>query len=150
MSYLRNVDLKFSRHGIQGPNTPRRVFWLVSAALTYLSPALGKEKVNLGDIGPLSTAQRNRLKLHFCPAFFIVESPQEYRFYNRRAEHVSTVLAEEAGSFDSFSLNFENGEPRWDLCGVAFRRGDHIRLYKADGSLEGVCDAPGEETEEEI
>lgn len=75
MSYLRNVDLKFSRHGIQGPNTPRRVFWLVSAALTYLSPALGKEKVNLGDIGPLSTAQRNRLKLHFCPAFFIVESP---------------------------------------------------------------------------
>ena len=147
MSHLRNIELKFSRYGLHGSNGSRRVFWLVSAVLTYHAPSQSKKKVNLAEIGPLTTAQKNRLKVYFCPSFFIVESPQEYRFYNHQGEYVSTVPTEETGSFDSFSLNFENGEPRWDLCGVAFRKGDNIRFYKADGTLDNVCDAPKEDEE---
>lgn len=72
---LRNVELKFARIGIRCLDdipSRRSIVWLPTAVLTYISPKRGKQRVELHELGPLTTAQKNKLRVYLCPALFLV------------------------------------------------------------------------------
>lgn len=134
---LRNAELKFSRFGIRSIGEtpgPRSTCWLPTAVLTYVSPKLGKQRVELPELGPLTTAQKNKVRVHFCPALFLVESPKgEYHFYNEKGEHQGSVPTDEAGIFDTFAV--DAALPPLRFLGATFRKGNEMRLYSPQGEL---------------
>ena len=134
---LRNVELKFSRFGIRDIDDPtgkRSIFWLPTAVLTYVSPKLGKQRVELPELGPLTTAQKNKVRVHFCSALILVESPKgEYHFYNEKGEHQGSVPTDEAGTFDTFAVDAVL--PPLRFIGATFRKGNEMRLYSPQGEL---------------
>ena len=137
MFSLRNVELKFSRFGIRDIDEMpcrRSIFWLATAVLTYVSPKLGKQRVGLPELGPLTTAQKNKVRVHFCPALILVESPKgEYHFYNEKGEHQGTIPADEAGTFDTFAV--DAALPPLRFLGATFRKGNEMQLYSPQGEL---------------
>lgn len=147
MFSLRNVELKFSRFGIRSIGEtpgPRSIFWLATAVLTYVSPKLGKQRVELPELGPLTTAQKNRVRVHFCPALILLESPKgEYHFYNEKGEHQGTIPADEAGTFDTFAVDAVL--PPLRFLGATFRKGNEMQLYSPQGEMLSHYPAPEEE-----
>lgn len=147
MFSLRNVELKFSRFGIRSIGEtpgPRSIFWLATAVLTYVSPKLGKQRVELPELGLLTTAQKNKVRVHFCPALILVESPKgEYHFYNEKGEHQGTIPADEAGTFDTFAVDAVL--PPLRFLGATFRKGNEMQLYSPQGELLSHYPAPEEE-----
>lgn len=134
---LRNVELKFSRFGIRDIDDPtgkRSIFWLATAVLTYVSPTRGKQRVELPELGFLTTAQKKKVRLHLCPALFLVESPAgDYHFYNAEGEHQGSVPTDEAGTFDTFAV--DAALPPLRFLGATFRKGNEMRLYSPQGEL---------------
>lgn len=147
MFSLRNVELKFSRFGIRSigetPGT-RSIFWLATAVLTYVSPKLGKQRVELPELGPLTTAQKNKVRVHFCPSLILLESPKgEYHFYTEKGEHQGTIPADEAGTFDTFAV--DAALPPLRFLGATFGKGNEMQLYSPQGELLSHYPAPEEE-----
>lgn len=144
---LRNVELKFSRFGIRRNGDtpgPRSIFWLATAVLTYVSPARGKQRVELPELGFLTTAQKKKVRLHLCPSLFLVQSPAgDYHFYNTRGEHLGSVPADDAGTFDTFAVDAVL--PPLRFIGATFRKGNEMRLFSPQGELMSTYPATEED-----
>lgn len=144
---LRNVELKFSRFGIRDIDDPtgqRSIFWLATAVLTYVSPARGKQRVELPELGFLTTAQKKKVRVHLCPALFLVESPAgDYHFYNAEGEHQGSIPANDAGTFDTFAV--DAALPPLRFIGATFHKGNEMRLFSPQGALMSTYPATEEE-----
>lgn len=144
---LRNVELKFSRFGIRriGDTTgPRSIFWMVTAVLTYVSPTRGKQRVELPELGPLTTAQKKKVRVNLCPSLFLVQSPAgDYHFYNARGTHQGSVSANDAGAFDTFAVDAVL--PPLRFIGATFRKGNEMRLFSPQGELMSTYPATEED-----
>lgn len=144
---LRNAELKFSRFGIRDIDDPtgkRSIFWLPIAVLTYVSPARGKQRVELPELGFLTTAQKKKVCVYLCPALFLVQSPAgDYHFYNAEGEHQGSVPADDAGTFDTFAV--DAALPPLRFLGATFRKGNEMRLFSPQGELLSHYPAPEEE-----
>lgn len=134
---LRNAELKFTRFSIRDlDETPARrsIFWAATAVLTYVSPARGKQRVELPELGPLTTAQKKKVCVYLCPSLFLVRSPEgDYHFYNTRGEHQGCVCANDAGTFDTFAV--DAALPPLRFIGATFRKGNEMRLFSPQGKL---------------
>ena len=144
---LRNAELKFSRFGIRDIDDPtgkRSIFWLATAVLTYVSPARGKQRVELPELGPLTTAQKKKVRVNLCPALFLVQSPAgDYHFYNAEGEHQGSVPADDAGTFDTFAV--DAALPPLRFIGATFRKGNEMRLFSPQGELMNTYPATEED-----
>lgn len=144
---LRNAELKFSRFGIRDIDDPtgqRSIFWLPTAVLTYISPKRGKQRVELPELGPLTTAQKKKVRLHLCPTLFLIQSPEgDYHFYNAQGVHQGRVPADEAGTFDTFAVHA--ALPPLRFIGATFRKGNEMRLFSPQGALLSTYPATEED-----
>lgn len=144
---LRNAELKFSRFGIRDIDDPtgqRSIFWLATAVLTYVSPARGKQRVELPELGFLTTAQKKKVRVYLCPSLFLVQSPAgDYHFYNAQGMHQGSVCANDAGSFDTFAVDAVL--PPLRFIGATFRKGNEMRLFSPQGELLSHYPAAEEE-----
>lgn len=141
---LRKVELKFTRYGLHRRGNFCAPLWRAAAVLTYLSPAVPKQKVDLPSLRLLSTTEKRRLELHFCPGFFIISSPDgRHHFYTPQGKHTAAIPAAEAGTFDTFSVDSAVTPLRF--IGATFRKGNEMRLFSPKGKLLSHSPATEEE-----
>lgn len=143
MGYPHLIDrirLKFQRADGVLPKGRNKVFWHACAEISLINQRAPR-LVTLGELGPLTTKQKEDVVLRFCHNFFIVEFPQGiYRFYDEMGVQRASFPAEEIGEFYGFAMHESRDFPLHRAFCASFRkrvreRAFIVRYFNVDGTF---------------